>query len=450
MEHVLTVTQLTANIKVFLETGFGILWVSGEVSNLRRPVSGHVYFTLKDEGSQVRAVVFRQSAAAIGFDIEEGLSIVCRARLSVYAPRGEYQLIVDAAEPRGIGALQIAFEQLKGRLEAEGLFDQRFKQPLPRYPERIGIVTSPSGAAVRDILNITKRRFPSVHILIAPVRVQGLEAAAEISCAIGLLNRFSNVDVIIVTRGGGSIEDLYPFNDERVARAIHHSGIPVVSAVGHEIDFTIADFAADLRAPTPSAAAEIVVPDRQELISYMRALRERMVHYHRNWRNQRKDRIEFLRARLPDARGSINDFKIFIDDSIGRLLRGFQRTHSGKEMQLNEQIRSLRRLDLKRRIAERRHEVASLKKQVLLQYHYCHERSLHRVKKVISMLESLNPLSVLSRGYSIVKRLPEGTLIKEVAVLAEGDDVSVRVASGTFHSKVTTIIKEEMDGRKEI
>ena len=276
--EILTVTELTRQVQDILEATFDQLWVEGEISNLRRPASGHLYFTLKDEDSQIRAVLFRPVARALKFDLEDGMHIVCRARMNVYKPRGEYQLILDYAEPRGVGALQIAFEQLKAKLQAEGLFDAVHKKPIPYLPSRIGVVTSPSGAVIRDILNITKRRFPSVGILIAPVRVQGAEAPAEIVEALHHLNEMPGIDVIIVARGGGSLEDLMAFNSEGVARAIFASRIPVISAVGHEIDFTIADFVADLRAPTPSAAAELVVPMRGELTQQIRALTARLVN----------------------------------------------------------------------------------------------------------------------------------------------------------------------------
>jgi exodeoxyribonuclease VII large subunit len=262
MKEILSVSVLNDRIKALLEEGFALVWVEGEVSNLRRPASGHVYFTLKDAKSQIRTVMFRTpfgraGSRTSGFELEDGMSIVCRARLTVYPPRGEYQIIIDTVEPKGLGALQKAFEQLKARLEAEGLFDQSRKKPLPFLPAGIGVVTSPTGAVIRDILTVTRRRFPSVNILIAPVRVQGTEASAEIIQALDDLQIVQGVDVIILARGGGSLEDLAPFNIEGVARAIARSRIPIISAIGHETDFTIADFTADLRAATPSAAAEL-------------------------------------------------------------------------------------------------------------------------------------------------------------------------------------------------
>ena len=303
LKEILTVSALNDRIKAILEEGFALIWVEGEVSNLRRPVSGHVYFTLKDEKSQIRAVIFRNlfncgRNRPAGFAIEEGMNLVCRARVTVYPPRGEYQLVIDAVEPRGLGALQKAFEQLKARLEAEGLFDPARKKPLPFLPARIGVVTSPTGAVIRDILTITRRRFPSIDILIAPVHVQGPEAPSEIVRAIGEMQVARGVDVIILARGGGSLEDLAPFNDEGVARAIARSRIPVISAVGHETDFTIADFVADKRAATPSEAAELVVPDNRELEKNLRSLELRM-------RQNLFNAIEYYRKRLESIEKSI-------------------------------------------------------------------------------------------------------------------------------------------------
>ena len=298
LKEILTVSALNDRIKAILE-GFAVVWVEGEVSNLRRPASGHVYFTLKDMKSQIRAVIFRSPFGSgwkrpAAFEIEEGMSLVCRARVTVYPPRGEYQLVIDAVEPRGLGALQKAFEQLKARLEAEGLFDPARKKPLPFLPARIGVVTSPTGAVIRDILTVTRRRFPSVDIRIAPVRVQGTEAPAEIIRALGDLQIAGGVDVIILARGGGSLEDLAPFNDEGVARAIARSRIPVISAVGHETDFTIADFTADLRAATPSAAAELAVPLCAELLETVESLRLRLIRLLRQQRERRRERIEHV------------------------------------------------------------------------------------------------------------------------------------------------------------
>src|SRR5512136_2779310 len=270
-KRILTVSRLTALIRSTLEENFEHVWVEGEVSNLSTPSSGHLYFTLKDAGAQLRCVMFKGAVRNLRFRLKDGMGLILRGRITVYEQRGDYQLIAEYAEPLGIGALQLAFEQLKERLVREGLFDESRKKPLPVLPQRIGVVTSPTGAAIHDILTVVNRRFANVQILIVPVRVQGDGAAAEIAAAIDDVNRYGAVDVMIVGRGGGSLEDLWAFNEEAVARAIARSRIPVISAVGHETDYTIADFAADLRAPTPSAAAELAVKDRDELVLHVKS-----------------------------------------------------------------------------------------------------------------------------------------------------------------------------------
>ncbi|MGZ3649219.1 MAG: exodeoxyribonuclease VII large subunit, partial [Syntrophales bacterium] len=343
MKEILSVTKLNENIKQLLEASFDTLWVEGEVSNLRRPASGHIYFTLKDEKSQIRAVVFkafpvqRQSpwTRSARFDLEEGMCVVCCGRVSVYQPRGEYQLIVDVVEPKGLGALQKAFEQLKARLLAEGLFDPAHKKPIPFLPQRIGVITSPTGAVIRDILHITRRRFPSLDILVAPVRVQGVEAPPEIIRAIAYMQTVGNIDVIIIARGGGSLEDLAPFNDEGVAREIYRSRIPIISAVGHEIDFTIADFVADLRAPTPSAAAELVVPVRRELVNSIEALHARLINCERRLIASIGEQARLLRGRLKDPKRRIDDLRMFVDDRLERLKKGLYHKRIGEMPKLH-------------------------------------------------------------------------------------------------------------------
>jgi exodeoxyribonuclease VII large subunit len=442
MENILTVTELTANIKTLLETSFGVLWVTGEISNLRRPGSGHVYFTLKDENSQIRAVIFRPAFAKIGFDLEDGMSIVCRGKVNVYAIRGEYQLIIDAAEPRGLGALQMAFEQLKRRLEEEGLFDPLHKKEIPFLPRKIGIVTSSTGAAIRDILNITGRRFPSVDVLIAPVRVQGVEAPPEISEAISLLNSIPDVDVIIVTRGGGSLEDLFPFNDERVARAIYSSMVPIISAVGHEIDFTISDFVADLRAPTPSAAAELVVPERRKLIENVQSLRIRLTNAWKNKREKMFDLTASLRERMKDPRKQVADMLIRIDDQSFRLSEQIRRDlDSGRNDVMN--INGfLMRINPIARIRDYRMRIEALNKGIASGIHFCLKDIKNRLHKDVAMLDSLSPLSVLKRGYGIVRRLPDENIVRKAETLEVGNLVGVKVFSGSFKAKVTKIYEE--------
>ena len=450
MKNVLTVTELTQSIKFLLESSLGFLWVTGEISNLRQPGSGHVYFTLKDENSQVRAVLFRQSLKKIGFDLEDGMSIVCRGRLSVYQQRGEYQLILDMAEPRGLGALQMAFEQLKKRLEEEGLFDPSHKKEIPFLPHRIGVVTSATGAAIRDILNITGRRFPAIDILIAPVRVQGIEAPPEICEAISVLNAIEDVDVIIVTRGGGSLEDLFPFNDERIARAIYASRVPVISAVGHEIDFTIADFVADLRAPTPSAAAELVVPIKRELVETFETLHARMTGGHRRLRERLAEKSAFLRERLKDPKRRIEDLRINVDDMTEKLADNLGYGFDKRNNHLQNLTGLLKLMNPSVRINNDLLKLDNLKKNIVAGYYRLVDDCKHKLQKNMAMLDILSPLAVLERGYGIVRKLPDGTIIKNISSVTVGNQVNIRVSSGTFNAKVTEVSREKKDERKEV
>ncbi len=295
---IFSVAELTKNIRSLLEGNFGEVWVCGEISNFKAHTNGHFYFSLKDEKAQLSAVMFRGANAKLAFRLQDGIEVICHGRISVYEARGQYQIILDYLEPKGIGALQLAFEQLKKKLGAEGLFDVARKRALPFLPKKIGVVTSPTGAAIRDILNILRRRYPDIEVLLIPVKVQGDGAAIEIAAALELMNEQTDVDVIIVGRGGGSIEDLWAFNEEVVARAIFKSQIPVVSAVGHEVDFTIADFVADVRAPTPSAAAELVVPRKQDLEMTIQTMRTRLIQAVSKDFPQRMMRLDTLRERL--------------------------------------------------------------------------------------------------------------------------------------------------------
>ena len=385
--HILTVSELTSLIKSTLEGSFPDVWVEGEIYNLRIPSSGHVYFTIKDNSSQIRAVIFRSSARTIRFIPKDGLHVLCRGRITIYEFRGEYQLIVDYMEPMGVGALLLAFEQLKGRLAAEGLFDEARKRPIPILPQKIGIVTSPTGAAIRDILKVIERRFANVEIVIAPALVQGERAAPEIVDAIRELNNIDNIEVIILARGGGGIEDLWPFNEEIVARAIYNSKIPVISAVGHEIDYTIADFVADLRAPTPSAAAEMVVKNKEDMQGLVRALYSRLAYARGTFFEKRRERLKSIMQRILSPEQEINRYIQRLDDIDNRVTAG-----------------------VKRIIKDRR---------------------LH-VEGLIKLLDSLSPLSILARGYSITYKLPSRTLIKSSADVHRGDKVDIKLHEGNI------------------
>ncbi len=446
MKDILTVSQLNDNIKTFLEEAFGSLWVEGEVSNLRRPQSGHVYFTLKDDKSQIRAVYFRQygysRTRVANFDLEDGMKILCRARLSAYPPRGEYQLIVDSVEPQGVGALQKAFEQLKAKLAAEGLFDEAHKKALPFLPGRIGVVTSPTGAVIRDILNITRRRFPSADILIAPTRVQGSEAAGEIIAALRNLHTYGKVDIIIIARGGGSLEDLAPFNDEALAREIFRSSIPIVSAVGHETDFTICDFVADLRAPTPSTAAELVVPERTDLRNSLYNLRQRLVAAQRRHLDAQKERLASLHARFKDPRRFLVDFSIRLDDLRERVQRALRQRTQLLQNKLRHLELGLQSRNPERQVREKRILLNNLEKDVINGWKcYLRDRE-ERLKKNAALLSSLSPLAVLQRGYSIMRRLANGEIVRRASQLTLEERVSIQLAEGSIQAWVEKVREE--------
>jgi exodeoxyribonuclease VII large subunit len=440
MKDILTVSQLNENIKIFLEEAFSSLWVEGEVSNLRRPQSGHIYFTLKDDKSQIRAVYFRQYGyRAVKFNLEDGLKILCRTRLSAYPPRGEYQLIVESVEPQGVGALQKAYEQLKARLAAEGLFDKVHKKNLPFLPGRIGVVTSPTGAVFRDILNITRRRFPSVDILLSPARVQGAEAAVEIISALRNLHACGKVDVIIIARGGGSLEDLAPFNDENLAYEIFRSSIPVVSAVGHETDFTICDFVADLRAPTPSAAAELVVPQKTDLQESIDHLYQRLMNAQRRQLDRQKVRLASLQTRLKDPRRQLIDLSIYLDDLQGRMQRALAQKTQKMKSQLQRLELELQNSNPERQIREKRTCLHNAEKDLLNSWRRSLQGREMHLKKNAALLASLNPLSVLSRGYSVTRRLSNGDIIRQASQLTLHERVGIQLAEGAIDARVETI-----------
>ncbi len=446
MKKVFTVSELNSQIKELLEESFDVFWVEGEISNLHRPASGHIYFTLKDATSQMRAVIFRSAAgyrplARTGmlFDLENGMKLVCRARLTVYPPRGEYQLLVDNVEPLGTGALQKAFEQLKARLQAEGLFDERHKKPLPLFPQRIGVVTSPTGAVIRDILNVTRRRCPSVNIRLAPVRVQNAGAAGDIIEAIADLEAAGDVEVIIIARGGGSLEDLAAFNDEGVARAIFGAHIPIISAVGHETDFTIADFVADLRAPTPSAAAELAVPVRAEMAAYVSALQARLTSCQCRLTERYRERTLHLAGRITSPRRRIGDLRLAVGESVNRMLAAFRQRNALQRQMLTTADLRLHHLSPRSLIDQAREKLARLGEEIKAVETGILEGRGQRLEAALIRLDTLSPLAVLRRGYSITKLLPEGVILKNVDLLAPGARVDVTLASGGFQARVMEI-----------
>jgi exodeoxyribonuclease VII large subunit len=402
----LTVSQLTNSIRISLEARFAAVWVEGEISNFKDHSSGHWYFTLKDQNAQLRAKCFRSTNTRIRFRPANGLKVRARGRLSVYAPRGEYELVVDALDPVGAGALRVAFEQLRDRLQAEGLFARELKRPLPVFPRRVGIVTSPTGAAIRDILNVISRRTRTVHVLFSPARVQGDSAGPDIGRAIRFINQYHEralregrtadlVDVLIVGRGGGSTEDLWAFNTEEVARAIRKSVIPVISAVGHETDFTIADFVADLRAPTPSAAAEIVAAREDQICGALDQMSRQM--------------NRFMRFRIVDLRSRVQEQAL---------------SHAFDEVK--SRLRN----------ARRRYDSASAACSGLVEASL--QEARERLGRAAVSLDALSPLAVLQRGYAIAQDA-SGKPVRDAASVVSGDEITVRLAKGKLNTRVETV-----------
>jgi exodeoxyribonuclease VII large subunit len=416
--RIYTVSEVTGLIKAELEGRFTSIWVQGEISDFTRAHSGHLYFTLKDAGSQLQAVMWRSSAQRLSFDLENGLQVICRGRISVYEPRGRYQLLVDRAEPMGKGALQLAFEQLKRKLAQEGLFAEEAKQPLPLLPRRIGVVTSPRGAALIDILRTLERRFARLHIRIYPVRVQGEGAAEEIVAGIEYFASRPEIDVIIVGRGGGSMEDLWAFNHEAVARAIFHSPVPVISAVGHEIDFTIADFAADIRASTPTAAAEMVIEKEQSF----------------------RDRIDFLETR------SEQSLRRLVLEHRNRVLGLIHhRAFENFKMRIFSLSQAVDELEMrastavrteKERLAEARSRTRLLDQRLKTGIR-ARLQSLRAVfEKRCAELEGLSPLKILGKGYTLCRKTDSGKPVRRIEEVSPGDDMTVCFLKGSFSCRV--------------
>jgi exodeoxyribonuclease VII large subunit len=432
-----TVSRLNREVRVLLERGFGTLWLEAEISNFARPSSGHWYFSLKDAGAQVRCAMFRQRNMLCAFSAKDGQKVLVRARIGLYEPRGEYQLIVDHMEDAGLGALKRQYEELRARLDAEGLFAAERKRPLPSLPARIGIITSPSGAAVRDILHVLARRFPAIPILVYPTSVQGAGAASEIIAALAVAGRRAECDVLILARGGGSLEDLWAFNDERLARAIVASPIPIVTGIGHEVDFTIADFAADMRAPTPSAAAELVAPDAAEWLDAFARLGVRLQRCMRRRMAEYGERLRWLtgRAALVSPVARLAQQAQRLDDLEQCLARAWQRQQRGRRERLNWLIgrAALASPAAQLRHAAARHAAlfARLQAAELSQLRRCRERLLPLVRT----LNAVSPLATLERGYAIVST-EGGNILRDAAHARPGTLIEARLARGRLRAKV--------------
>ena len=432
-----TVRELVAAVRTQVEREYTDTWVQGEISNFSAPASGHLYFTLKDENSQLGVVVFRSSARLLRFRPENGMEVLVRGRVTIYEERGELQVSAEYIEPKGAGALQIAFEQLKAKLQSEGLFEQSRKKRIPSIPRRIGIVTSPQAAALRDILNILRRRHQSANVLIFPAQVQGESAGLEVSAGIRYFNKAHNVDVIIVTRGGGSAEDLAAFNHEGLARAVASSQIPVISAVGHETDFTIIDFVADLRVPTPSAAAELVIRSRQEVEEQAEGLRQRLARAVRYRLLMGRQALTELaqHGAFVRIRNLIHQRQQRLDDVLYRLERAERQIMERQRRRWELASAAVRHYDARRMLASIRHELnahvaamAAAAGNLLLQ-----RRS--RLERASARLEALSPLAILERGYALVFDA-SGNVVKHAAQVNTGDEIRARVARGEITATV--------------
>ena len=431
------VRELVAAVRTRLEREYTDIWVEGEISNFRAHDSGHLYFTLKDQDAQIRAVMFRSQARLLRFRPEDGMQVVLRGRVTIYEGRGELQLSAEYLEPKGAGALQIAFEQLKAKLEAEGLFDSTRKKPIPALPRCIGIVTSPQAAALRDILNILLRRHHTVNVLIYPAQVQGDAAALEVSAGVKHFNRAKNVDVIIVARGGGAAEDLAAFNHEGLARTVSASQIPVISAVGHETDFTIVDFVADLRAPTPSAAAELVIRSRQEIEDQAEGLRLRLARAVRYRLLLAKQALmqaaqQGAFARMVDG---INQRQQRLDDLSFRLEKAQRKLMERKRRQWETASAAVRHYDARRVLAGIRRDLAAHIATLAASVKTSLLRKRSRFEQLDRQLRALSPVAILDRGYALVFD-STGKLVKSSEQVGVGDEISARLSQGGLRARV--------------
>ncbi|HYG98739.1 MAG TPA: exodeoxyribonuclease VII large subunit [Terriglobales bacterium] len=435
--RVWTVRELVSDVRTHLERQYADLWVQGEISNYRPAESGHLYFTLKEDGAQIQIVMFRSQARLLRFRPENGLQVIARGRVTIYEDRGQLQMLAEYLEPKGAGALQVAFEQLKAKLAAEGLFEQSRKKPIPALPRRIGLVTSPRGAAVQDILNILRRRHKNVNVLIYPAQVQGEGASSEVSAGVRYFNRAKNVDVVIVARGGGSIEDLAAFNEEGLARTVAASAIPVISAVGHETDFTICDFVADMRAPTPSAAAELVIRSKQSLEDGLGNLRQRLARAMRYQLLDARNAVTELTRHRAFARTTdlIHRRQQRVDELTYRMRMAVGMSIQRYRQRLESDTARLHYHDIRRSIGDSRRvldgQTATL--TVAVRNMFLHRR--HQLERLAGRLEALSPVAILERGYALVFD-ERGVLVKHSAQVRPGDDVTARLAHGTITATV--------------
>jgi exodeoxyribonuclease VII large subunit len=437
--NVYTVSGLNREVRLLLEHGLPVVWLEGELSNFSAPSSGHWYFSLKDREAQIRCAMFRMKNQGLGFTPKAGQHVLVRGRVTMYEARGDYQLIVEHMEEAGVGALKREFERLKAKLAAEGLFDTESKRELPRFPRRIGVVTSPTGAAIRDVLHILARRFPPAGVIIYPTDVQGAVAVPRIIRALAAANARAECDVLIVARGGGSIEDLWAFNDEGVARAIRASTIPVVSGIGHEVDFTIADFVADARAPTPSGAAELVVPDRRACLDVLARTADRLLVAMRRELRTVTSRFDAAASRLklmhPGTRLLQQSQRL--DDLEQRLVGAMRATLHHDRSRVSEAMTSLLQHSPERRVKDICLKYETLSARLRHAWANRAAKAEHRLTLAMRMLNTVSPLATLERGFAIVTRGADGTLVTDAASLQVGDEIQARVAKGSVRATVT-------------
>ncbi|QGM80856.1 exodeoxyribonuclease VII large subunit [Otariodibacter oris] len=438
--NILTITQLNYSVKQLLESQLGYVWLVGEISNFSQPISGHWYLTLKDEQSQVRCAMFRMKNQRVNFKPQNGMQVLVRANVSLYEPRGDYQVIIESMQPAGDGLLQQQFEQLKMKLAGEGLFSHDHKKPIPPHIKTVGVVTSQSGAALQDILNILKRRDPSLQVIIYPTLVQGKDAAQDITQMINLANLRKECDVLIVGRGGGSLEDLWCFNEEIVARAIYESTLPIISAVGHETDVTIADFVADLRAPTPSAAAELVSRDRQELVRQLQNQFDRVnLAFDRLWSVKTKH-FTYLKTRLAaqHPQRHLSRQKQQIEALNQRIIQQMQQVFVRKENQWKMMQHRVNKNPLPHKISQKQYDIVKLQQKLnyLMDKKLVHNQ--REFQQLCIQLESLSPLKVFSRGYSMTQD-QSGKALVSTQGLKVDDVISTRLADGQITSKILSV-----------
>jgi len=430
--RIYTVSELTSDIKDILEKTYPFIWIYGEISNFNVPASGHFYFTIKDEYAQINAIMFRNQNRNLKFKPEDGISITGLGRISVYEPRGTYQIIFEYLEPKGTGAIQIAFEQLKKRLADEGLFDEKHKNPLPFLPRKISIITSPTGAVVHDILNIIDRRFSNLHLEIVPVKVQGNGAEDEIVSAIEMINARGDSDVAILARGGGSLEDLHAFNSEDVARAVFASKIPIISAVGHETDFSITDFVADFRAPTPSAAAELAVPYKKDLSRKITDLSDVLTTRFLRYFGHLQTILKRISSRLVHPNRKIVDLRLRTDDMLGRINRAFKNSLLTYHERLWWRIKRLfsNNPSIQIKLLKDNVDIKNSNIYIYMQILISNKRSM--LKELEAKLYTLSPEAILARGYSITRTIPDAAVIRDPQEVSIGQDLEVMVSGGAF------------------